>query len=571
MKQKLLLLFAICCTYISQANEKILIPSNQFHIDLNKALIVTNLDVNYVNTTWIGEKSSIALDTDYSFETPVNNIVIGTPYNIISSVDSKVYILYFTQLPIISIATTDVIVDEPDVLATFKMIESNQNAVVSNIGIQYRGAYSQTLPKKSLEIKFWSDEVGDETHDVSLLGMHAEDGWNLQAMYNEALRFHSKTNNDLWKLIHKPYYINSEPDAVSGIEMKYVELFLDGEYRGVYCVGEKVKRKLLKLKKHNGNIRGELYKGDSWGGASTFTFLSDYDNNNLLWDGMEYKYPNEETNWANLYDLTNFILNANEETFNNQYKSRFQIDNAVDYFIFLNLLRATDNTGKNLHVARYSSNEPYFYVPWDLDGTFGTIWNGQHENITTDLLTNGLYNRLFNDCSADGFREKLKSRWNELRSTIITHPNIMGMLVENYNMLNQNGIYARESMAWPDFNANEGEIDYISEWLTNRLSYLDMKFSQDCSDTTTLSVATFDKVANVVVYPNPTSDIVNIVLTDNSNHHLYLYDNTGRLILNKFAEGNQDQISLKNLSKGMYFIKVVDSENKVDIKRIIKE
>jgi len=94
MKQKLLLLFAICCTYISQANEKILIPSNQFHIDLNKALIVTNLDVNYVNTTWIGEKSSIALDTDYSFETPVNNIVIGTPYNIISSVDSKVYILY---------------------------------------------------------------------------------------------------------------------------------------------------------------------------------------------------------------------------------------------------------------------------------------------------------------------------------------------------------------------------------------------------------------------------------------------------------------------------------------------
>ncbi|KQO21158.1 hypothetical protein ASF10_13615 [Flavobacterium sp. Leaf82] len=567
MKQKILLLLFLNFFYFSYASEIIVIPSNQFNIDNNKKLILSNLDVTYINIQWSGEKTSITFDVNYEFETPVTIIKIGTPYKVINPADNKLYVLYFTELPLITITTHDLIVDDPYVLGNFRIVETNQNTVISNIGIQYRGASSQFLPKKPFEIEFWNDVTGEETHDESLLGMHSDDGWNLQAMYNESLRFHSKTNNDLWRLIHKPYYLNSEPEAASGIEMKYAELFLNGEYRGIYCVGEKVNRKLLKLKKYNKNIKGELYKGDQWGESTLLNSLLSYDNNQSLWGGYEYKHPKEETDWTNIYNFVDFVVNETDSKFLSEYKTKFEINNAVDYFIFLNLLRATDNRGKNLYLAKYNNNSPYFYVPWDLDGTFGTIWNGQHENITNDLLSNGLYDRLLNDCSAGGFREKLNLRWSELRNTLITHSSLMTMLTNNYNILKQNGVYERESMAWPDYNADETELDYISTWLTNRLAFLDLKFSESCN---TLDVATFDRVLKTTIYPNPTSDVVNISLVDNLKYTIFLYDTTGKLLLNDHFEGDQYQISIKDLSKGIYYIKVLDSDNKVDVKRVIK-
>ena len=105
--------------------------------------------------------------------------------------------------------------------AHFRMIETNQAAVSSFIGIQYRGGWTQTLPKKSMEIEFWSDSTGAETQDVSLLGLRTDDDWNLQAMYNEPLRIRSKTNNDLWRRIHTIHYQQSEPEAMNGIRMEY--------------------------------------------------------------------------------------------------------------------------------------------------------------------------------------------------------------------------------------------------------------------------------------------------------------------------------------------------------------
>jgi hypothetical protein len=37
----------------------------------------------------------------------------------------------------------------------------------------------------------------------------------------------------------------------------------------------------------------------------------------------------------------------------------FNIDNAVDYFIFLNLLYASDNIGKNNYVAKYDTGQQW--------------------------------------------------------------------------------------------------------------------------------------------------------------------------------------------------------------------
>jgi hypothetical protein len=564
-RNPLIIFSLICLPFLLEAGDTIRINPNQFFIDFDKKLVLTNADVGMVNSTWTGTKSNILLQEVCEFLAPVTNLEFGQDYSVfIPSLNTR-FALYFTQLPIISIATNNTIVDEPDVLATFKMIESDQHYLESYIGIQIRGGWTQTLPKKSMEIEFWTDTTGNETQDFSLLGMVNDDDWNLQAMFNEPLRIRSKTNNDLWRMINKLHYQDEEPEAINGIRMKYVELFINNEYRGLYCLGEKVNRKQLKLKKHNGNIRGELYKGIAWG-ASTFTSAPPFDNNFLEWSGFEYKHPEEEIDWTNLYELVDFVINASNQDFYEGYKNEFELNNLVDYYIFLNLLRATDNTGKNIYIAKYTFDAPYFYVPWDLDGTFGTIWDGSNENITNDLLSNGFYDRLNHDCAPDGFRERLKNKWLALRSNGITQDSLMSLFTLNHDYLKANGIYDREQLAWKEYVYQDTDLDYMSNWITNRLAYLDVKFTEECKPSSTNETSVEPK--HFILYPNPTSDLIYLKSSQIEEYNASVYNNLGQLVLYKTFHSTKNSISLKNLQQGIYHVKLEHSKGS-EIHRII--
>lgn len=557
IKYFFMLFLALLFTNSIKANETILINQNQYFIDVNKSIVLSNMDVSTINSTWSKSKTHILLHELCEFSIPISKIEIGTAYTIyIPSQDSN-FILYFTELPIISIDATDTIVDEPNILAYFKLIESNNYFLESHIGIQYRGATSQSWSKKSMEFKFWTDPTGIESEDHTLLGLVNNNSWNLQAIYNEPLRIRSKTNNDLWRMINTLHYQDEEPDAINGVRMKYIELFINKEYRGVYCLGEKVNRKQLKLKKHNGNIRGELYKGVSWG-ASTFTSVPSYDNNLLLWSGFEYKHPDEEIDWYNLHELVDFVMNSSNQYFFEDYKNRFDSNNLVDYYLFLNLLRATDNTGKNTYIAKYSTNEKYFYVPWDLDGSFGTIWDGTNDNTTDDLLSNGLYKRLIYDCSQNGFKENLKKKWLALRSTILTHDSLMSLFALNNDYLEANSVFEREHLAWPTYTYDSKGLSYISTWITSRLAYLDMKFTGDCNS---LSVNENTLNNNLFkIYPIATDDLIYITTEFLDDYKVFVYNSLGQVVLQQLSNPSKKTLSLNSLNKGVYFIKLENND-----------
>lgn len=92
-----------------------------------------------------------------------------------------------------------------------------------------------------------------------------------------------------------------------------------------------------------------------------------------------------------MIDFVSFVVYDDDATFSAEYKSKYDVTNAADYYIFMNLMRAMDNRAKNLFNAKYDTNQPYFYVPWDLNGTFGNDPLGDRDNVTNDILTNGLY------------------------------------------------------------------------------------------------------------------------------------------------------------------------------------
>lgn len=479
--------------------------------------------------------------------------------------------LYFTQLPLVNIATDNEIVDDPRVLSQFTFSESNGNVVTSKLGIEIRGGTSRFFPKKSYRIEFWEDDEGLNSLDYSFLGMRNDDDWNLQAMYNEPLKLRGKTNNELWREIHTLYYQASEPNAITGVRMEYVELFLNGAYKGVYALSERVDRKQLKLKKtrDNGSIRGELYKGGSNGVANRFLDTDPLPPPDpLFWGGFEYEYPDEiAPDWTLIRDFVSFVVYSSDGTFSTQYKDKLDITNAADYYIFLNLMRAMDNRAKNLFIAKYDTNEPYFYVPWDLDGTFGNDPLGDRDNVTNDVLTNGLYNRLNLQTEAGGYARVVKARWDALRASVITVPNIMGMFMQNHNYLLSNAVYEREEMVW-DYTYDADNLTYISDWTTERLAFLDDYFAANF----TLGLSDLRDQSSIKMYPNPAVDQVTVALANNTFPvDASIYTLTGQKVLQQTLGNNSNTLEVSKLSPGIYFVVIRSDELNETKKLIIKK
>mgnify|MGYP000084538273 FL=1 len=420
--------------------------------------------------------------------------------------------------------------------------------MISNIGIEIRGGSSQAFPKKTYDLEFWEDDFGDENINVHFGDLRSDDDWILDALYNEPLRLRSYIANKLWLEIHTPYYLDEEPEAKSGANVKYVEMFLNGQYNGLYNLSEQVDKKQLKLKSFNDNIRGELYKGNTWG-ASTFTELPNYDNESREWSGYEFKYPKEDeiTDWANVYQFTDFVMNASDIDFTNGIWSKFDVSNYSDYFIFLNLLRATDNTGKNIYLAKYSTDEHYFHAPWDLDGCFGTIWNGTNENITDDILSNGFISRVI-DINPNNISPSIATKWFSFRNTILSNAALSDSILDEYNFLQNNKVYEREALVYPNYLFNQEDLSYILTWLENRLAYLDTYFENDLSIGDNISA-----IKTNLIYPNPAKD--RIYITNSSSligKEFRVYNNLGQLTSRGVIETSF--ISIENLEIGYYII-----------------
>ena len=541
------LLFVSSVFIKSHAQGIVTINPQFFHADSASKLVVINAPLHQLNAAELSGDSIrtlVANGQAYALARPVSKLSTAASYQ--ATYQAKNYTVYFTRVPVLSLRTRHQIVDAPSVYANVVLTDTTGLVAQSATGIELRGATSQSYPKKSYELSLWADTLGTDNQDLALLGMRTSNKWNLQAMYNDQLRLRIKVANELWQDMNQVYYKAQEPTAKSGISLVYTEVFINGRYQGIYTLTERVDRKQLKLKKYaNSTMMGELYKGSGWGNT-TFKSLPAFDNTSLNWDGFEYKEPSEQIDWTNLHSFANLVVNGSDADFYSQYKAKFNLANAVDYFIFLNVMRATDNTGKNIYIAKYKPSEPYFYVPWDLDGVLGNDWTGSNVNYILDVLSNGFYDRLQRDYSANGFQAALASRWSSLRTSVVTSAYIAAKIKKNSDYLLNNNVYEREQLAWPSYQYDAAQLAYPTNWLTNRLAYLDAIFRP----ATALSAVGAAEVAELQLSPNPASDYLYATI-GTSPCQLTIRDVQGKTVLQTTLMSSR-RVALNGLPHGLY-------------------
>lgn len=141
------------------------------------------------------------------------------------------------------------------------------------------------------------DGQGEELN-ANLFGLRRDKIWVLDAMAVDRIRMRNRVNFDVWNAMSRVPY-DTELDRRNGTVGLFVELFINGEYHGLYCFTDKVNRKLLDLKKPRVDdkgqpiIRGVLYKGREWSSA---TRLRGYETDTTWqkkWNGWELAYPED--------------------------------------------------------------------------------------------------------------------------------------------------------------------------------------------------------------------------------------------------------------------------------------
>ena len=364
--------------------------------------------------------------------------------------------------------------------------------------VKWRGGTTNTADKHKRNYKIKTLNEKGKKQEISLLGMREDNNWILDAGQIDLFRLRNRIATEIWNdFATKPYYASKEPKAKSGVTGKVVEVILNNEYRGIYSLTEAMDRKELKLKKYddkNQEFHGQLWKVSSWDKATFWDIDKDYDNTQETWHAFETKYPDIEdvnpTDYSPLYEAIDFVVNSNDEAFKKEAGDYFDIPVLIDYQLFLETLKPVDNNGKNMYWGIYdvAKSKKLTLAIWDLDASVGQDWHCStplHPDYVlpnTDLGVKdvfNLYHRL-SSLNVDNYNEKVASRYQELRKTYFSEENLISRYQGYYDMLVKSGAASREECQWSKDSDIGGyplnfksEIEYIKNWIINRLNYLD--------------------------------------------------------------------------------------------------
>lgn len=388
---------------------------------------------------------------------------------------------------------------------------------------RYRGATAQSYSKKSYAVKL-RDEQGQSV-DRSFFGLRSDNNWILDAMAVDPACMRNRVATDIWNDFSTlPYYSDREKKVRTGTRGHFVEVFLNGHYHGIYCMTEKMDRKQLKLKKFKSaaesksgedEVHGLLYKSTQWcyevfmgheQGSRYFPQRNPQSYTNKLgqetWAQYELKYPDfeeEAVDWEPLYNGVKFVATSSQNEFDSHIADYFDLPVLKDYYIFSDLILATDNHGKNLHYYVYDrqgeDGDKLSLAPWDLDGTLGARWDGstRYTSDYTQDFDNFLWNyehgelttyyKLKNSSTLH-WSDQLAQRYAEIRKTHHFDPELLANRFATYaRLFSASGADTREVNRWGKTNVNhtdlQSAVQYAEDWIKGRVEALDTKYGFD--------------------------------------------------------------------------------------------
>lgn len=384
--------------------------------------------------------------------------------------------------------------------ATFTLYEADSVSTYA-CRVRRRGATSLVYDKPNYAIKVVDDEGEDQ--DVRLCGMRKDNYWVLDGMASDYGKVRNRVSMDLWlDYSRPPYHQEAEPKAVNGYRGRYVEVWVNDRYEGLFCLMERVDRKQLKLKKYKkaheapdadsvpqlvpAHHRGLLYKAVNGTQTRTPYLLyqsNEPDNTRHSYDGMQGEYPDvaagEPWTWEPLRNNIYYLAAKTSTTFNKHIGEYYDVPVFIDYVLLVDLLVATDNVGKNVMYWMYdqsSADQRLGITPWDLDTTWGRNYMGSPVSASKELSSKSNFDTRFRKWYKD-YDQILANRYAELRDSLWQAEALMARFDAYFDLFALTGAWDRELARWGASNCKTRDLgqerDYLRQWISGRLAFLD--------------------------------------------------------------------------------------------------
>jgi len=472
MKRILFFLLVLCCALSVMAQEWM----NVHHHEVGNHWIMP-LRVNHVgemkadgtvwNMDWMAEDGTVAQQLSFQMDA-VDSLTFSAdlPDSLKGHDKYRVFTLH-----IHTVDAQPVVEKEMWLNCHFSLDGMGEYSPYSGTG-RIRGRGNSTwiwYDKKPYKIKL--DEKS------KLLGLEKARNWNLMANYRDVTDLMNALAFETARCMGMPHTNHT----------RFVEVFLNDEYIGLYQLTEKIE-----VGKNRLNISeddGILLSFDLDDGPSLNPGVGDNFSSRIYGLPVCLKYP-ENPSEEKLDSVRNELAVIERAIQQHNYPL---VDSLVDIPSFIGILQLHEylynveiDAPRSIYAYRDKGGKLTFGPVWDWDAAFDFDWSNMYtgHNYFADYReliygkqpathtgaaynVSGFWTDLFQDSD---FVSRYKDQWKAVSDTLLTHVwNQMELYLANL----REGAYQRDITRWPIKGKSvDAEIDKMHTWLTNRLSYL---------------------------------------------------------------------------------------------------
>ena len=392
-----------------------------------------------------------------------------------------------TSLPHVMLEVAEEVSHDRKVSATFTLEQTDEatgseTTEIHKCRVSYSGESSSSYDKKSWNVHFIDDD-GEELY-VNLLGLRANcSKWILDAAAGDRSRMRNRVAMDVFvRYARLPYETDNARRYCS--LGRYVEVWVNGEYKGLFCLTDRINRELLGgTATMEGQTRCVIYNCKNYGSGN---YLNPYEegpaDGDEQWNSWEMKYPDEPTAeaWQTLLNLFNVAWdNTPDDDYVATVRRYFYWDNLVEVYLQTLVCGLADMGYKNAYLVcpDITQDSRCVLVPVDMDYTFGCTWNGCYWDEKPQLRGGSTLHfvRPFSHPMRTedlGFVAALAERWAALRDDALSVASFTALINGYAQLLDESGAWQRERELW---NYNPVAIEetaaeaarYMTEWYAN--------------------------------------------------------------------------------------------------------
>lgn len=340
-------------------------------------------------------------------------------------------------------------------------------------GIRGRGNSSFLwYDKKPLRLKL------DEKHKI--LGLSKARSWALLANYRDVTDLMNTFVFEMGRALGLPYTNHT----------RYVELFINGDYRGIYQLTEQVqqnKNRVAVSDEHGILLSLDVDDGPGESPNASNNFWSE-----VYQMPCCVKYPNDEYFTENTVDSVRAVFAELEQAIRS--KDYAQVEQLLDIPSYIKYLQIQEfiynvelSAPRSIFIHKDGDGKWVMGPLWDFDAGYDFDWSQMttghnfftafNETVmgTNPLKRNGNYNyvpQFFTDLfGCKEFVEQYKAQWAACKDTIVTHAwnECMKYVAE----MKRSGAIDREFNRWPIKGKTfDIEVEKMHQWLQNRLVHM---------------------------------------------------------------------------------------------------